>query len=102
MGAAYSFGSVRYNQMALAPDSAHVMWSKPITFGGIVGGNNDYEEPNSPSTLTAITGTAYYTGLSYETKFNNPIIINGRLFYGLPHSNNGAGGGYICVDLTYR
>ena len=46
-----------------------------------------------------MTGTAYYTGLSYETKFNTPIIISGRLFYGLPHSNNGAGGGYICVDL---
>ncbi len=99
MGAAYSFGSVRYQADGTAPDSGHVMWSKPITFGGIVGGNNEYSTPNSPSTQTGITGTAFYTGLSYETKFNTPIIISGRLFYGLPHSNNGAGGGYICVDL---
>lgn len=99
MGAAYSFGSVRYQPDGTAPDSSHIMWSKPITFGGIVGGNNEYQEPNSPSSFTGITGTAYYTGLSYETKFNNPIIISGRLFYGLPHSNAGSGGGYICVDL---
>jgi outer membrane protein assembly factor BamB len=99
MGAAYSFGSVRFQPDGTAPDSSHIMWTKPITFGGIVGGNNEYEEPNSPSSLTGITGVSYYTGLSYETKFNNPIIIGGRLFYGLPHSNNGAGGGYICVDL---
>jgi len=75
------------------------MWSSPITLGGIVGGNNEYQEPNSPSSYTGITGTAFYTGLSYETKFNNPLIISGRLFYGLPHSNAGSGGGYVCVDL---
>jgi outer membrane protein assembly factor BamB len=99
MGAAYSFGSVRYQPDGTGPNSAHIMWSKPITLGGIVGGNNAYEEPNSPSTLTGITGTAFYTGLSYETKFNTPIVISGRIYYGLPHSNNGAGGGYICLDL---
>lgn len=99
MGAAYSFGSVRYQPDGTGPNSAHVMWSKSITLGGIVGGNNAYEEPNSPSTQTGITGTAFYTGLSYETKFNNPIIISGRIYYGLPHSNNGAGGGYVCLDV---
>jgi hypothetical protein len=99
MGAAYSFGSVRYQPDGTGPNSAHVMWSSPITLGGIVGGNNEFQEPNSPSALTDITGTAFYTGLSYETKFNNPIIISGRIYYGLPHGNNGAGGGYICKDL---
>ena len=98
-GAAYSFGSVRYQPDGTSPNSAHIMWSKAITFGGIVGGNNSYEEPNSPSTLTGVTSAAYYTGLSYETKFNTPIVIDGQLYYGLPHSNNGAGGGYICVNL---
>ena len=39
---------------------------------------NAYQEPNSPNTFTSITGTTYYTGLSYETKFNNPLIINGN------------------------
>lgn len=99
MGAAYSFGSVRLQPDGTAPDSSHVMWSKPITFGGTVGGNNQPQLPNSPTAPTGVEGAAFYTGLSYETKFNNPIIISGRLYYGLPHSNNGAGGGYICVDL---
>ena len=99
MGAAYSFGSVRFQPDGTAPDTPHVMWTKPITFGGIMGGNNLDQLPNSPSSPTGVEGAAFYTGLSYETKFNNPIIISGRLYYGLPHSNNGAGGGYICVDL---
>lgn len=99
LGAAYSFGSVRYIPDGTVPDTSHVMWSKPITFGGIVGGNNEYDGPNSPSALTGITGVAFYTGLSYETKFNNPIIIGGRLYYGLPRSASGSGGGYLCVDL---
>ena len=99
LGAAYSFGSVRYVPDGTAPDSSHIMWSKPITFGGIVGGNNSYQEPNSPNSQTGITGTAFNTGLSYEPKFNAPIIIHGQLYYGLPRSNDGTGGGYIAVDL---
>ncbi len=98
-GAAYSFGSVRYQPDGTSPDSPHIMWTKPITFGGLVGGNNSYQEPNSPSSDTGITGVQYYTGLSYEAKFNNPIIISGRIFYGLPHSNNGVGGPFVCYDL---
>ena len=99
MGAAYSFGSVRLQPDGTAPDSSHIMWSKPITFGGIIGGNNEAQLPNSPTEPTGVEGAAFYTGLSYETKFNTPLVISGRLFYGLPHSNNGAGGGYISVDL---
>lgn len=98
-GAAYSFGSVRLQPDGTAPDSAHIMWSKPITFGGVIGGNNEAQLPNSPTAPTGVEGAAFYTGLSYETKFNTPIVISGRLYYGLPHSNNGAGGGFICVDL---
>jgi len=86
-GAAYSYGSERLQPFGDAPDSAHVMWTKPISFGGVVGGT------------TAITGATFYSGLSYETKYNNPLIIYGRLYYTLPLSNNGAGGGYTCVDL---
>ncbi len=98
-GAAYSFGSVRLQPDGVAPNSPHILWTDPINAGGIVGGNNGFEEPNSPSTGTGITDAAFYTGLSYETRFNNPIIIDGRLYYGLPLGNNGAGGGYVCKDL---
>jgi hypothetical protein len=87
-GAAYSFGSVRYQPDGTAPNSPHIMWTKPINYGGVVGGSD-----------TGVDGATYYTGLSYETRFGNPIIIYGRLYYALPRGNNGAGGGYVCVDM---
>ncbi len=64
------------------------MWANPINFGGIVGGTN-----------TGVNGSSYYTGLSYEARFSNPIIIYGRLYYPLPRGSSGSGGGYVCVDL---
>ena len=72
----------------VAPNSAHIMWTKPIQFGGVVGGSN-----------TGVEGMGYYTGLSYEARFNNVLIINGMVYYALPRGNSGTGGGYICVDL---
>jgi len=86
-GAAYT-PSLRFQPDGSAPNSAHVLWTKPIQFGGVVGGSN-----------TGVEGATFYPGLSYETKFNTPIIIYGRLYYGLPKSNSGSGGGYVCVDL---
>jgi hypothetical protein len=72
----------------IAPNSAHIMWSKPLQDGGVVGGNN-----------TAIPGEMYYSGGSYQTRFSNALIMNGRLYYELPYGNSGTGGGWIAVDL---
>jgi hypothetical protein len=71
----------------VAPNSAHIMWTKPIEFGGIVG------------ETTEIPGIGFYSGGSYEGRFTSSMIMNGYLFYQEPlgHSNNG--GGYTCVDL---
>jgi outer membrane protein assembly factor BamB len=87
--------SNRLQPDGIAPNSAHVMWTRPIQDGGIVGGSN-----------VGVTGAAYYTGLSYEYRFVAPIIIQGRMYYPLPLSNSAAGslgntvgGGYVCVDL---
>jgi hypothetical protein len=50
-----------------SPNSAHILWTKPITFGGLVGG---------------IDGVTSYTdGRSYEYFFKPPVVINGRLYY---------------------
>ncbi len=70
----------------IAPNSAHVMWTKPLQDGGIVGGT--------------LPGLAYYQGDSYEMRFNNPMVIDGRLYYDLPLGHAKTGGGYISVDLT--
>jgi outer membrane protein assembly factor BamB len=72
-----------------APNSAHVMWTKPYAFGGVVGGAQ-----------TGIDGATYYDGTAYEAVFNAPLIISGRLFYPVPLSDSRSGGGYACVDLT--
>ena len=72
----------------IAPNSAHIMWTKPIRFGGVVGGSN-----------TGINGMTYYDGTEYEMQFTNPLIIYGRLYYTLPLASTGGNGGYICVDL---
>jgi outer membrane protein assembly factor BamB len=87
-GAAYSAGSMRFQPDGVAPNSPHIMWTKPLQFGGVVGGSN-----------TAIPGVTFYTGLSYESRFSSPLIIYGRLYYRVPFSDNPQLGGYVCVDL---
>ena len=72
----------------ITTNSPHIMWTKPLEFGGVVGGTN-----------VGTDGMTYYTGLSYETKFNPVMIINGRLYYPLPKSGNSQGNGFNCVDL---
>ena len=71
----------------VAPNSAHIMWTRPIELGGIVGGSS------------AITGVGFYSGGSYEGRFGNAIIMAGRLYYAEPLGHAATGGGYTCVDL---
>jgi outer membrane protein assembly factor BamB len=49
-----------------APNSAHILWTKPIIFGGIGGGQ--------------FGDADYYTGLSYE-QFYIPLVLEGRIIY---------------------
>jgi outer membrane protein assembly factor BamB len=71
-----------FNPYTEAPNTAHVVWTKPIAFGGLVGG--EYGDID------------YYTGLSYELKIWDKIIINGRLYYNTPDPPLD---GFYCVDL---
>jgi outer membrane protein assembly factor BamB len=77
-----------YQPNGAAPDTPHVMWAKPIQFGGVVGGDN-----------TTVPGEMYYQGGSYNVRWNNPLIIQGTLFYPEPYGNSGTGGDYVAVDL---
>ncbi len=70
-----------YSQAALAP---HLMWTKSLDFGGLVGGE--------------FGGTEYYTGLSYETKLPLTIIINGVLYYNI-RIGSSLTQGFAAVDL---
>jgi outer membrane protein assembly factor BamB len=79
----------RYPGDAVGSSTAHVMWTKPIQSGGVVGGDN-FE----------IQGDTYYEGTAYNQRFTNPIIMNGRLYYNPPVSFRGtASGPTTCVDL---
>ncbi len=79
-----------------APNTAHILWTKDLSFGGIVGG--EY-------------GTAFFhDGRSYEYWFKPPVIISGRLFYNDIYGNEGSNFGsgtaqptgwnsFSCVDM---
>lgn len=56
-----------YDPYTTAPNSAHIIWTKPMAFGGIVGGE--------------FGGTSFYNGMSYEQFLKPPVIIGGRLYY---------------------
>jgi outer membrane protein assembly factor BamB len=72
----------------IAPNSAHVMWAKSIRDGGVVGGG-----------LTGENGMTFYDGTQYENTMQNPVVMNGRLYYTLPKGSTSGDGGYVCVDL---
>jgi hypothetical protein len=71
-----------------APNTPHVMWTKSIQDGGVVGGSN-----------LGPDGNTFYQGEAYNVRFSNPIIMNGRLYYDLPLGNARATGEVKCVDL---
>lgn len=63
-----------------APNSAHVVWTKPIAFGGQIGGEFGSEDLE-----------LYATGTAYEAKFG-AVIINGVLYYTeVPGAGNNRG-----------
>ncbi len=49
----------------IAPNTAHIMWSKPLEDGGVVGGNETMTE-----------GMTFYDGSAYEGKGRNPLIVD--------------------------
>ncbi len=54
-----------------APETAHMLWTKPVSIGGLVGG--DIQGMGGP--------VAFENGAAYEQKFGAPAILGGILFY---------------------
>jgi WD40 repeat protein len=73
-----------YQPYGTAPNTSHVVWTKEVAFGGVVGG--------------AFGDNVYYPGETYERKFQPPIIMNGRLYYNL-RLGSSSWDGLVCVDL---
>ncbi len=68
-----------------APDSPHVLWVKPIEYGGLTG---DYDY-------------SVFGGDAYEGKFSGSIIINGILYYNKYNTigGNSVDNYVVAVDL---
>jgi hypothetical protein len=96
---AHYTSSAIYHGDAVGPLTSHVMWTKPLQFGGVVGGNPFVAGGSTPGN-GADQGAQYFEGTSYEPRFVNPIIISGYLFYTEPVSFTGPSSGPTdCVDL---
>ena len=96
-------GLNRYPGDAVGSLTPHIMWTKPLQEGGIVGGNN-----------FLIPGDSYFEGSAYVQHYKNPIIMDGILIYQAPLGYDyptgpqqfvgpfeaaGSGGGTYAVDL---
>ncbi len=82
-------GEVVFPGDAVGPQTGHVMWTKPLQSGGVVGGNQ-----------FVIQGDTYFEGSAYQQRYTNPIIVDGKLFYTEPLSFSGPNSGpTVCVDL---
>jgi len=79
--------SSNYNPYTTAPSTPHILWTKPLAFGGLLGG----EFGNSLS-------SNYYSTSQYEPKFA-PIILNGILYYEQYPGASTDPAGWIAVDL---
>ena len=67
----------------------HIMWTKPIQTGGVVGGNT-----------VAIQGDTYFEGSAYSQRYIDPIIVDGMLIYNPPLGWSGdESGPTTCVNL---
>ena len=75
----------------VVPNTAHILWTKPMTFGGLVGGRAGV--------------TSFTDGRSYEYFFKPPVVISGRLYYNTiaaeePRTIGDMGNlGIVCVDM---
>jgi len=74
-----------------APQSPHVLWSRPITVGGLVGGSEGY-------TTGAITDDRVTIGDAYQGKFISSVIMLGILYYD-GYSSTSKLHEYTAVDL---
>ena len=76
-----------YNPYTTAPNSPHILWTKPEAFGGIIGGEYGGSETAN-----------YYSTSQYEPKFA-PIIMQGILYYTTYPGSSTYPSGWTAVDL---
>jgi hypothetical protein len=76
-----------YNPYSNAPLAAHIMWTKPVAFGGLMGGEYGGDDTSN-----------FYSTSQYEPKWA-PIIINGVMYYTNYPGSSGNQVGWTALDL---
>jgi len=79
--------SGNFNPYTTAPNTAHIVWTKPEAFGGMIGGEFGGSQQSN-----------YYSTSQYEPKFA-PIIINGILYYTMYPGSSTYPSGWAAVDI---
>jgi len=76
------------------PESAHILWAKPLVVGGLVGGELGLVGSGG-------TSVGFETGDAYEGFFSGSVIIAGRLFYNRYKADGSTRveQEVVCVDL---
>lgn len=70
--------------------TSHVLWTRTLEDGGMVGGDR-----------VGVQGNAFYMGLAYSMRFlkDDTLLLDGRLYYREPVGNTGTSTGYVVVDV---
>jgi outer membrane protein assembly factor BamB len=76
-----------------APETAHILWTKPHTSGGLVGGSL-----GSPDVDLEASDHAFECGDAYEGKFGNRFVVAGKLYYN-KYANPDPIKEIVCVDI---
>jgi hypothetical protein len=76
-----------FQRWGTAPESAHILWTQPLTPGRI-GGLNDAQWPTIPSNKH-----------DYEDPWTQAIIMNGKVYQRQPNVADSSQAGYYCRDL---
>jgi hypothetical protein len=89
----FGSGNNRVQTQGTAPNSGHILWTKPTEDGGVVGGDAN-------AFLGDRQGNVFNAGHQYQTRMQDTsIIMYGRLYYQEPITWSGGGGAWVCVDL---
>ncbi len=84
MSRSFGSGNNAFAPYTAAPNSAHILWTKQIMLGGLVGG--PFGDVN------------YYQGLSYEEHYN-PLILDGKIIFTEHYLDQTVVYDTRCVDL---
>ncbi len=80
--------TTNFNPYSTAPMSSHILWTRPVSYGGAIGGD---------AGGTTTYGN-YYSTSQYERRYV-PIVINGYLFYTEIPGSSTSPVANICIDL---